>query len=215
MEGAAERHVPLVAQVPRGHRVGVAGHAVRAGRVVHRHDRLGVETPVGGPELVLRGLGLIELAEGALVHKRKMRVVEGVFHEAHAAALPELVELVDTAELRVRAFGHARDVGERLLECHPGVAVTLLAAEGIHLRAGGNHRLGALRDAHATAGAVEGPAVVAADEAPVLAKAFRQPRGAVAAAVAHRGGFALGVQPQDDLLSEKGERLRAVAGRNG
>src|SRR6185503_8474071 len=89
------------------------------------------------------------------------------------------------------------------------VSVAALAAVGLHARPGRDPRLRVvLRDAHAGAVAVVGPAVVAADDVAVIAEALRQPGRAVAAAIPQRGGPALGVEPQHDVLAEQSERLR-------
>src|SRR5438876_475354 len=64
-----------------------------------------------------------------------------------------------------------------------------------------------LRDAHAGAIAVVGPAVVAADDVAGLAESLRELGGAVAAAVLQRRGLALRIEPQHDVLAEQRERL--------
>src|SRR5262245_43483737 len=84
------RQKPLVPEMPCRDRMGVAGNAHRVGRIVHGHDGFGVKPPRG----VLRGGGLVALAESALVHKREVRIIKRVLQKPQARALPDLVELV-------------------------------------------------------------------------------------------------------------------------
>jgi hypothetical protein len=159
-----------------------------------------VRSSSGGPQGVLRGGGLVTLAEGALVHKREVRVIERVLQKTQARALPDLVELVDAPEPRVLGF---RDIGQReqwVRECHPGIAMVRLAAIGRHPRAR-RHRLGVgLRNADAVAGTVVCPPVVAAHEEALGRATFRELCGAMAAAVRERGRPAVGIEKQHDLF---------------
>ena len=101
VELAAERHVPLVAHVALGGRLGRAGDAVLHRRIGDRDERLGLEAVVGLLDLVFLRQRLVELAERALVDEGKMRVVEGVLHQAERRRVPHFVELRDAPEARI------------------------------------------------------------------------------------------------------------------
>src|SRR5262249_54404929 len=107
----------------------------------------------------------------------------------------------------LRDLGNA---GERLVEADPGIAVAPSAVIGAHgdarQRLVGSH----LRNLEQHAGAVIGPAVVAADDVALVGPALRQLRGAVAAAVLQGRRLALIVEEQDDVLAEQLERLRPI-----
>src|SRR5262249_9273420 len=182
-----ERQKPLVPEMPRRDRMGVASDPHGVGRVVHGHDGFGVKPPRGGPQGVLRGGGLVALAEGALVHKREVRVIKRVLQKPQARALPDFVELVDAPEPRVLGF---RDIGQReqrVLEGHPGIAMVRLTAIGGHPRAR-RHRLGVgLRNTDAVAGPGVGPPAIGAHEEALGRATFRELGGAMAAAVRECG----------------------------
>src|SRR5262249_56414054 len=103
-----------------------------------------------------------------------------------------------------------RKVGDRqqgILERNPHVSIARVAVESLDARVG--HRLigRKLRDAHELAGAVVGPAVVAASDMAVVAPAFRQLGGGMAAAGGKRRRVSLGIEEREDILSEQDKRL--------
>ncbi len=205
VETPAERHEPTVAHVPRGGRRGGPRDAGRVRRVADRHDRLGLETVIGLDDLVLLGLGLVDVTERALVHEGKVRVVERVLHQPQRGRGPGIVELVDAAVFRIAILGHVGNLAEWLIEGHPHVAIARVGAEGTGARIG--HRLleRELRDVHELAVAIVLPAVVAAHDVAVAAPALGKLGRPVAAAVFERRGLALRVEEQHDLLVEQRE----------
>ena len=108
-------------------------------------------------------------------------------------------------------IGELGNVGDGLAEAHPDIAVARLGVERLRARVGDRLLERELRDHHELAVAVVFPAVIAADDVAVVDPALRQLGGAVAAAVLERGGQAVLVEEQHDLLAEQLERLRAVA----
>ena len=214
-EAARERQVVAVAQMPRDVRCGAAGHAVRGRRVDDGHARFGLEAVGRVDELVDLRHRPVRVAEGALVHEREVRVVERVLHHPHRAGLPLLIELEDAAVAGAAVLGKRGDRQQRVGQRDPHVAVLLAALEGRHLGVRGDGLVGPeLRDAHALAARVVGPAVVAADDAArVIDTAFAELRGAVAAAVAQRRRRAVGSLPQHQVFAEQRERLRSVIQR--
>jgi hypothetical protein len=91
---------------------------------------------IGFHELVLLGLGLIELPESRFVHEGKVRVVERIFHHPQRCGVPTIVELVDAPVGRVAVLRQVGDRQQRVLERDPRVSVAGFAMESPHPRVG-------------------------------------------------------------------------------
>src|SRR5579859_37279 len=107
-----------------GGRLRRAGDPAGAWRIADGDDGLGVETVFVLGDLVFLWLRLIDVAEGALVHEGKVRVVERVLHQTQRRRVPFFVELVDAAVARHPVFGNIGDVAQGLIERDPDIAVT-------------------------------------------------------------------------------------------
>ncbi len=142
-----------------------------------------------------------------------MRVVEGVLHEAQRRGVPHLVELHDTAIALRTILGDLGDRRQRLVETHPRIAVAGDAMIGAHRDLGDRLIRPELRHLEQHAGAVIGPAVIAADDVALVGPALRELRRAVAAAIHQRRRLALVVEEQNDVLAHELERLGPILER--
>src|SRR3984957_20070457 len=210
VEAPAERDEPFVALVTLGRRLRRAGDPEGAGGIADRDDRLGIKAVIGLGDLVFLGLGLIDIAERALVDEGEVRIVERILHQAERGRVPFFVKLVDAAIARRAVFGNVGNVAQGLIECDPDIAIAGLGAERARLRVGDRLLERKLRDHHQLAIAVIFPAVIAADDVAIVAPALREFRGAVTAAILERGRFALGIEKQHDRLAQQRERLGPV-----
>ena len=155
-------------------------------------------------------LRLIDIAERAFVDEGEMRVVERVLHHSQRRASPRFVELMDAPEGAVFLVGEVRNVGDRLAETDPDIAVARPGVEVLGFGLGDRLLEGKLRDVHELAGPVVFPAMIAAYDMAVLDPAFGQFGRPVAAAILERRRFAGRVEEDDDVLSENAKRLRSI-----
>src|SRR5262245_15782248 len=93
------------------------------------------------------------------------------------------------------------DRQQRVVARDPRISIARVAAESLDARVGQRLIGRKLWDAHKLARLVVGPAVIAAGNMAVVAPAFRQLGGTMAAAVGERGRFAIAVEEQDDVLA--------------
>ncbi|MEO8711637.1 MAG: WD40 repeat domain-containing protein, partial [Parafilimonas sp.] len=143
-----ERQEVGVAHVARGDRVGHAADGVKLLGVDRFDHGLGIEAGIVLDQVVLARLRARSHAEGRAVHEAEVRVVEGIFQRAHRAGLPLFVELVDGAPAGCVELGHRRDIGDRVFQRHPCIAVARGAVVGRGLVVGRDLAVGlVLRDA--------------------------------------------------------------------
>ena len=183
------------------------------GRIHHLHDGLRLEAVIRLDDFVFLGFGPVRVTEGAFMHEGEMRIVKGVFHQAQRRGVPLVIELVDLAIAGRHSLRHIRNVGQRLIERHPDIAVAFLRVKGRRATLGQRLLRRKLRDGGEPAGGVIRPAVIGADDMPVLDPALGEFRRAVAAAVRERGGLVVGAKKHDDVLAQKREGLGTVAQR--
>jgi hypothetical protein len=157
--------------------------------------------------VVLFRQGLTELPKSPLVHEGEVSVVERVFHQAQRGSVPHFVELRDAAVFRIVFLSRIENGRERFIECDPGVAVARVAVVGGRREIGHFLLYGKLRDVHQLAGAIVGPAVVAAYELALVAPALGQLGGAMTAAILERRRLPLRIEKQHDVLAEEAKRL--------
>ena len=165
---------------------------------------------VGFRQFVFLRLRLIDIAERALVDEGEMRVVERILHHSQRRASPRFVELMDAPEGAVFLVSEVRDVGDRLAETDPDIAVARPGVEVFGFGLGDRLLEGKLRDVHELAGPVVFPAMVAAHDMALLDPAFGQFGRPVAAAILERRRFARRVEEDDNVLSENAKRLRSI-----
>ena len=179
-------------------------------RIGDRDQGLGLEAVVGFFDRVFLRQRLIDLSERAFVHEGEMRVVEGVFHQPQRGRVPFFIELRNPPVGRIVLLLGVEDRRQRLVERDPGVAVPRGAVIGRRREVRYLLLDGKLRHVHQLAGAVVGPAVIAADDLAVVHPALRQLGGAVTASVLQGRRIAVLVEEHDDVLAEQAEWFRPV-----
>ena len=172
-------------------------------RIGGRDDGLGLEAVIGLLDLVFFWQRLAELAERTLVDESKMRVVEGVLHQAERARIPHFIKLRDAPEARIVFLDGIENGRQGLVERHPGIAVARIAVVGRRREIRHLLLYRKLRDMDELPGAIVGPAVVPANDLAVLAPAFGQLGCAMAAAILQGRRFTVGAEKQHDVLAEE------------
>ena len=109
----------LVPVIPRGHR-----------RIADRDDGLGVEAVIGLGDFVFLRLGLIDVAERALMHEGEMRIVEGVLHQPQRRACSTCRRTDGSGDTPASSScGNVGNIAQGLVERDPDIAVAGLGAE--------------------------------------------------------------------------------------
>ncbi len=207
VEATPERSVPGAAQGAVDLRLRASRDLVRRRRIERVGHRLGIEAAPRLVDGVAPGLGLMQVTEGAAMHEREVRIVEGVLHQPQWRRPPDLIELRDASECRVGVLGDLEQRLHGIVERDPDIAIAPLARIGLHPFV--RHALLSieLRNADEPPRAIILPAVVAADDPAVPAPAFREPGGTMAAAIPQRCRLPIPVEEEDDILTQKAERL--------
>ena len=203
----------------RGDGIGHTADGVKFLGVHGLDNGLCIETALALHQFVAAGLGAGCHTKGGAVHKAEMRVVKRVFQRPHGAGCPTLVKLENRTKSTVVKLWHVGDVRYGVLQRNPGITITRSAKEGRCLEVNGYRPVWLeLGNPDHLAAAVIRPAVVAALQMTLPASlalrthtpAFGQLGCAVATPIAQGGRAAVGIQEQDDLNPQQGERFGAV-----
>jgi hypothetical protein len=116
--------------------IGRSSDSGRIGCIPDRDDRLGVKSVISLHDFVLLRLGLIDVAEGSLVHKGEMGIVERIFHQPKRNRVPLVVELVDSAVTDVAVFWNVGNVAQRFIKRDPDVTIAGLGSKRARLGVG-------------------------------------------------------------------------------
>jgi hypothetical protein len=158
--------------------------------VEHRQNR-------GGPKAIFQffkavqiwGYRLGDHPKALVMDEVEMGIVKGVFHQAQAGAFPDLIELMNLAKPGIRHLWDLGNIGQGIRQCHPNIAIALLAAKPLHLVGRGDEVVCKLGHLHTGAGAVKLPAVIGAADVAIANNPFGKLGRAMAATIQDGAGL--------------------------